>query len=305
MVSHSNALNWKMHLLTIEAIDQLEKDWRDLSQSAIEKNIYFFPWFIRASLPLYQGRRSYIVEIREGALLVGLFLMQKDLGYAKAPIGFWRTAMHPHQLSGTPLVRTGYAQTFARGLCQWLDAGSIASTFALWPMITGEGEIMSALQEVSKEQARSIYEIDRYARAAATAHSSQGSSPDQWVSASRRKSIMRQRKKLSQLGDFTVRKLLSADELSVWLDDFIRLENMGWKGEKGTSIQKNPDDETFYREMTQAAFADDCLTMFRLEVDGTPIAYTMDIFMPSLCLLPPMCSRYGLSTVCTGCPARI
>ena len=56
------------------------------------------------------------------------------------------------------------------------------------------------------------------------------------------------------------------------VEAFLALEHMGWKGENGSSLRSNPDDEAFFREAV-AGFASEGRVMFmELTLDGVPIA---------------------------------
>jgi len=275
----SDNVVWKTQSLTKEAITSLEDEWRNLAHDAIEKNVYLFPWFIEASLSLFDAKQPEVVLIYHQGLLIGLFLTEKDLGYAKIPIGFFRNALHPHQFLGTPLVRKHFADQFTIGLFRWLDASPLSKSFLLLSQLSGDKEITTAIHKISKTQGRQLLEIDRFQRAMITLPT-HGTNPEGHLSASRKKSLKRKRKALSQLGELSIEQLTSKDKLESWFEDFARLENLGWKQQKKTSIQENLADVEFYRQMLPSAADDAALNFFRLTVNGKPIAYTLDLTCP-------------------------
>jgi len=89
--------------------------------------------------------------------------------------------------------------------------------------------------------------------------------------------LQRRQKNLSKLGKVSVDHFSEGDDAKEWLDDFIRVETTGWKGDEKTSIAENPIDAVFYDEMVASAEAEDALAFVRLSVDEVPIAYTLDL----------------------------
>jgi len=263
--------------LTDETVSNLYDEWHDLAQNAVETNVFFFPWFVRASIPLLKPKHPVIVTVRSHEQLIGLIIMQPDKGYAKVPVGFFRTCLQYHQFLATPLVRAGHAEDFFTGLGDWLDASPQSRGFCLLNLLSSGGEIADAADEVFKRQSRSVTLVEEFERAAIIGPSTAVGEPTDHISKSRLKSLKRREKKLSKLGEVTVDHFSEIDDAREWLEDFIRLENSGWKGEEKTSIAENPIDADFYHEMVGAAESENALSFLRLSVDGVPIAYTLDL----------------------------
>lgn len=270
-------VNYKTVPLTAQAIADLDDQWYDLAAGAVEKNVYFFPWFIQASLGLYKNKQPTLLSIYYDDLLIGLLTYEDSFGYAKLPIGFYRTALHPHQFTGTPLIRDGYAQSFAAGLGLWIDAAPQSRSFCQLLQLNGEEEIVSALEERFTAEKRAFAFLERNERAAILTPQGPAQISHSHISKSRLKSIKRRRKNLEKLGSVSIETLSKDDDIQIWFDDFLRVENCGWKNELGTSIQENPADIEFYREMLGDAQKNNCVNFFRLCLDGKAIAYTLDI----------------------------
>ncbi len=264
-------------MLTLQVAHALELEWSDLALNAIEKNIFSFPWFVIPSLPLLVKKNPEIVTIYQGNLLIGFLVIQKDFGYAKLPISFYRTALHPHQFLGTPLIREGYEDQFVAGICAWLDAAPRKRCFLLLTHLTGDSKMTNAIETTCKAQNRQLIELDRFQRAAIISGLQDKEVSENQLSASRRKSLHRKLKNLTAQGGVTIERLSSEDEIGSWLEDFLNIENTGWKREKETSILSSAANIAFYRKMTASAFKNGSLNFFRLSVAGKPISYTLDI----------------------------
>ncbi|MEP2735979.1 MAG: GNAT family N-acetyltransferase [Erythrobacter sp.] len=280
--------------LTKELCLELQDDWADLARSASEANIFQSPNFIQQSLRLFADQAPKAVTVWQGAMLIGLVILRRDAGYAKLPIPFWRSALHHEQFLATPLVRKGCEADFAKGLCQWLDSAPRDCWFLNLSMITADGAIAAALADHCKIDTRAMLTANRFERAAIVPENHGNGSADDLLRPSRRKSIRGAMKRLQKHGDVTIERLSDASELGAWVDDFLTMEDTGWKHENRSSILSCDKETALYRAMIGDAFAADNLHFARLCLDGKPIAYTLDISAPSVsyCLKSAIDQQY-------------
>jgi len=271
------SISWQSDPLTSKFAADIAEIWQDLALCATEKNIFNFPWFIIPSLPLLEEKKPEILTVFQDDLLIGLLIICPDRGYAKLPLSFARTALHPDQFLGMPLVRDGYADQFAAGLCEWLDAGPSKVSFLLLSSLTVGNELTDAIVATCKAQNRHLVEAERFERAAIASKAREVADTDTLLSKSRRKSLRRKMKQLSDEGTVTIEKLSDEADIEAWLCDFINMENSGWKKENGSSILSQSKDVDFYHAMIPTAFRKGAVNFFRLCVAGKPIAYTLDM----------------------------
>lgn len=282
-------LAWRTDALTTGSAHAIEDQWNELALNSSEKNIFAFPWFVIPSIPLLAPTKPRLVTIYDDELLIGLFLARSDMGYAKMPVTFMRTALHHEQFLGTPLVRCGFETLFAAGLCGWIDTNRADCCFLNLAMMTADDIISDAIAAYCLLDKRPLMQVSRFERASITSNMNiekQGtlSAPDQSLSASRKKSLRRTRNSLSKRGDVTIERL-SRDtnhevDLHNWIQDFLRMENTGWKKEQGSSILSSATETHLYQKMIVSASHANALTFSRLCLDGKPISYTLDIGIP-------------------------
>jgi CelD/BcsL family acetyltransferase involved in cellulose biosynthesis len=273
-------VTWQCEALTQEVVEALQTEWTQLAEEASEKNVFQFSWFILNSLPLLASKAPNIVTIRLGTALVGLVIVHRDLGYAKLPIPFWTSALHPEQFLGTPLVRTGSEDVFAAGLCGWLDESPLQYCFIKLSQITADGPVSRAIIDHCRREKRAVLSANRNSRAAIAPGDWRGSTADSLLSSSRRKSLKRSMKRLLNQGDVSIEKLGNADQLANWTERFLALEDTGWKHEAGSSILSCEHETGLYRAIIRTAFKNGNLHFSRLCLNGEPIAYTLDIHAP-------------------------
>lgn len=96
-------------------------------------------------------------------------------------------------------------------------------------------------------------------------------------SKSRRKSLRRGRKRLEEAGEVKHRLVCPDSGSSAFVDTFLRLEGLGWKGAAGTALSCNSSDEAFFRQMIGGFARRNAVFFGELSVDGTPIASTCNL----------------------------
>ena len=124
---------------------------------------------------------------------------------------------------------------------------------------------------------RKAFVVNKHQRAAICPRGHENINVDDLLSASRRKNIRKARKRLGEKGKVTVERLSDAKSLNDWIENFLAMEDSGWKHEEGSSILSSKDETSLYRALIREAFDNETLNFTRLCVDGTAIAYTLDV----------------------------
>lgn len=86
-------------------------------------------------------------------------------------------------------------------------------------------------------------------------------------------------------------------EVREQLETMYELEASGWKGEVGGAIVSNPSTRTFYDAITRTAHEASQLRLFRLEVDGEPVAIELAVEADSALYL----LKYGINEARRDC----
>ena len=154
-------INFKAVELTKDAIQNLNSEWVELANNSIENNLFLSPWYAQASLNLFKDKNPFIVLIEFNNQLIGLAIFHSDIGYAKIPVGFFRTCSHYHQFLATPLIRKGCAEEFFIGVSKWLDASPANKSFCILELLSGIEEILNAANLAFKSQKRSVAILEK------------------------------------------------------------------------------------------------------------------------------------------------
>jgi CelD/BcsL family acetyltransferase involved in cellulose biosynthesis len=92
------------------------------------------------------------------------------------------------------------------------------------------------------------------------------------VSSKHIKELHRLERRLREAGRLEYSVLDADKDCVAWVDQFLAIENSGWKGASGTSMGSHASDEDYFREITRAAHRHGRLQMMRLELNDTAIA---------------------------------
>jgi Acetyltransferase (GNAT) domain len=171
----------------------------------------------------------------------------------------WETPLSP---SGVPAIAEHAADVAISGLLEGL------SSPVLLRQLPVKGQAFALLQD----KAAQLHVLNRWQRAGLN---TQGTF-ETWMQVNfdhkRRKELKRQRARLSEQGTLQTERLTSAEELSSYIDDFLRLEQASWKGGKGTALAQDSALAAALREGLSSLFRNGKLRFWRLVFDGKAIA---------------------------------
>lgn len=87
----------------------------------------------------------------------------------------------------------------------------------------------------------------------------------------------RRRRRLEETGRLDMVVHRDSHDAGIWMQDFLRLEASGWKKEAGTAIACNDGERGFFEALMRGASARGQATVYSLELDGRPIAMTINL----------------------------
>jgi CelD/BcsL family acetyltransferase involved in cellulose biosynthesis len=100
---------------------------------------------------------------------------------------------------------------------------------------------------------------------------------DRWQSlgSKRRNTLNRRRRRLDERGEVELRIVEGGEELGELLEEALRVEALGWKGERGTAIIADPKTHGFYRRVAGWAAGRGILSLGLLIVSGRVVAFDL------------------------------
>lgn len=253
--------------------------WDDLGRNAAEPNVFYERWMLEPALRAFGDaqRFRFACIYRRGKrqdvapALVGFF----PLRVVRSGLGLVTTYElwgHDYCFLRTPLIRTGHLVDVLNTFFEWTEAVGFPASLIELPQIHGEGPFAKALTQVFHQRKRLVHVVEAHNRALLVRCSSGDEYIHTAMSSHQRQEIRRQTRRLAEQGSVELRRLDGASQLDLWLTEFFRLEESGWKGEAGTSLNASETSRDYFRQVCRNAIERRQLEILGLFLDGSPIA---------------------------------
>lgn len=267
---------------TPDALERHVAAWQDLVACAAEPNPFFEPY---ALLPAWRhlGADLQVVLVwapsplpGQPPVLAGLFPLVRSARYKGLPVAALATWTHLYAYLATPLVRAGLAGDVLAALFAWLRTGTDAVLLE-WRTLGADGPfrhaLIDTLNRLGYEPFRERGHTRAYVRPAATAEAYLARA----ISGKKRKELRRQDRRLAETGEVRYDELSPGGDLDAWLDEFVALEQHGWKGQGGTALGGDPAALAVFRSLAHGAFARGRWMTLALRLDGRAIAMRCNV----------------------------
>jgi len=254
--------------------------WKELARNSIEPNPFYEPWMLMPALESFApGKDIRIIlffapdKSRPSAppVLCGLFPVEK-LRAERMPVKILSLWKHNFCFLCTPLIRSDCARKVLEAFFGWLDADGAGCPIMQFKRITADGQFNGLLVEIMHERLMPGFEAESYARALFIPHTDGEQYLSRSVSGVHRKDMRRKTKRLSEIGLVEFDELRPDSAIDVWIDEFLELEEKGWKGKTGGALASSDENRKFFASLASEAFLNDRLMMIALRLDGKPIA---------------------------------
>ncbi|MGA0596426.1 GNAT family N-acetyltransferase [Enterovirga sp. CN4-39] len=272
-----------IRLLGPEELQALGPAWDELAANAIEENpFYSRPYFLAGLHHLEEsGTRALCVFARDGSgeRLIGFLPVQRSRFRYGLPWSVELGAQNLFQPSGTPLIHRDHA---ARALDAILSVRTAASGLAphlLLPNIRLDGPVAGLIRAragATGSRAEFIGSLSRpiLRRRDEAAEEYLARS----VAPKRLRELRRTQRRLSEQGAVAFRHVTEPGEFRAALEDFLRIEHSGWKGEAATAFLSQPETAAFARAAFAGRIGDAPLASADvLSLDGTAIAVSLNL----------------------------
>lgn len=215
----------------------LGAEWQELTERALEENAYFSPRYVRGLAELIAPEAKLrAIAVRQEERLVGLlpYVSERWRWAGLAEVNaVWTTK---YSFASTPLIDRDCPGATIDAMVAAMADGPARSRFWLFPQLQIDGPVAAALREALAVRGLQSATLNVFERAVLK----QGKSFDEHmaahVSSKRRRELKRCRKRLQESGALEFRSFREGAGLDQAVDDFLRIERSGWKGEQGTAL---------------------------------------------------------------------
>ncbi|VAV95365.1 hypothetical protein MNBD_ALPHA04-1451, partial [hydrothermal vent metagenome] len=256
--------------------DALQPAWEKLAHNVSEPNVFYESWFMGAAFAQFDHHADLHLFLLwagapENSDLLGLLPLGPTGRLGRWPVPHVQNWMHHNCFLGTPLVRAGFENQFWAALFMELDAASWPGFFHINGLAIG-GLLDQALRAVCKRQKRRCDLVHSEARAMLQSDLDPGEYYTRTVRSKKRKELRRQARRLGEMGELQFSHQNDDSGLGQWIDDFLKLEHRGWKGQGGSALDCSDQTRAFFQNALAGAARAGQLERHDLRLDGKPLA---------------------------------
>ena len=214
------------------------------------------PDWLRAIMAQVPGAVA-VREPETGFAKLSLALQKRSL-----PLAYFESWITPLCPTGLPAVATLPAESHFAAVLERLSAPVLLRNLPVNHPVTGAILAASAHQHILTQWQRAGLKL--------------GGSFEDWLAQNfdqkRRKELKRLRSRLAESGELIVESLGPSGDINTFSENFLALESSGWKGNRGTAINKNPAMAAALRNGLAVMHRNGALRFWQFLLDGKPVA---------------------------------
>jgi Acetyltransferase (GNAT) domain len=251
-------------------------DWAALAELASEPCAFAESWFVVPGLRAFGHNGIRLLEVRAlSGELIGMIALELHDRYGRIPVKHVRNWVHYQCFMGSPIVLAGAEETFWKAVLGWLDTSNWAEGFLTLREMDAGGRVATALCRL-----RQCDSVHTYPRALLSAKKPADAYLEAHIRPKKRKELRRLAARLQDEGSVRFETLSPDGPRNQWCEDFLGLEQAGWKGRDGAALANDQNSRTFLFEIVEGAAAAGRLDFQRLCLNGKPIAMLINFRTP-------------------------
>lgn len=255
--------------------------WDSLAQWACEPNPFHESWYLLPALRAFDpGGTAKLLCLEANGFLAGLLPVVHSASYYDHPVPHLANWRHANAFLGAPLVAKGFEHAFWRELLAWCDAQPGGPLFLHLAQLPYAGPLHEALGDVLADDRRQDAVVRREVRAALESDLAPEAYFEESLSGKKRKELRRQHRRLAEEGELTVHRTEGCEELDLWAEEFLALEQAGWKGEAGSALACDARTARLFREALAGAAERGRIERLCIRLDGRPLAMLATFISP-------------------------
>lgn len=252
-------------------------DLDPVTNYTVEPNIFFSPRFCVPAMPRLDDRQVFLMVLqdRDGHAANTRFLMPYTVekpGFRIGPdlIRAWSSPFGPY---GVPLVERRESARIIDDLMQTLAMPAIPLPKMLaLPDVFADGPVVSLFRSVALSNGLPIATTRPIGRPVLDATGDADAYAREAVSGHHRRNMGRLWRKLDAQGGLTYDIARNREAVRVAMEEFLLLENAGWKGRQRTSLASDRYRAAFAREAVNGLAERDRCRIHQLSLGGRAIA---------------------------------
>lgn len=301
---------------TVDVLDQIAGEWRELCQEGPCDQPFFRPEWIAASARAFgQNHRLLVVTVRDGGHLRAVLpLWEEKTRVCGVPVTRLSSVGSPDHSPRFDFVHGRGADIEQIANAAWTELKSLTDWDVIHCRNVPRGAAIELLLDIARKDGFLTYQ---HLWAESPYIDLSGLKPQAGFSQFARSRRFRHRlrhswRKLEEMGEISLRRVETADPDTI--EQFYRLEQSGWKGEKGTAITCRPETREFYDCIVKSAAGSGYLSIYFLDQGNKHLAAHLALtysgrYFPLKVAYDESYSKYGpghliIAAVLQDCVAR-
>ncbi|WP_322988888.1 GNAT family N-acetyltransferase [Hoeflea sp.] len=262
---------------------ELQEELDFLTNRAIEPNVFFSGRFLAPAMPRLEDRIIRLMLMRDESetssrmrLLLPFSVEKPGFSVGASIIRAWANPFGPQ---GTPLLdREGAAETLDNMLEALGNKDSGLPDILVLPDMRLKGPVAALLRAVALGRNLSVVETDQVERPFLESSLDGDEYLAKSISGKHRHELRRQWRRLSEHGEVSYMVARQPEEIRHHLEEFLTLEDSGWKGRRRTAMVADRYRAAFAREAINSLAETDSVRIHSLALNGEAIA-SMVVFV--------------------------
>ncbi len=254
-------------------MDQWVSEWSELAQQTEFCNAFYEPTFFQAAVKKLASQEDWqVVLIKDDAdnKLLGFFPFVRGRGPSRlAELSLWKSEL---SFLTSPLIRSGSEQQVFKLLLKHLRTMQPRVDLVELPMALAEGRVHQELHRLIRDNLLTTYHYDHYSRAILTVGHNYDELLTENIGRHHFREYRRQLRRMNNLGQVEFRTNGDPEYGECWADWFLDLELKSWKGEEGSALKQDPQQEEFFRELVTSGTRAGDVEVLGMFLDGEPVA---------------------------------
>ena len=232
-------------IVALDDLGPLSAAWAALARRSAENNLFFHPEFAVPAIRHFGSGDIAVAAIRSPAgALTGLApFVRTRLGRIAPAV---RLCSNKYAPFGNPLIEAGDIDGTMTQLVDGLAPEESGLSLIL-PDMTTEGPVAEAMRAIALRSGRPLVLLDEHRRAMLT-RGTAAAGLRAGLPAKKRKELGRQLRRLGEVGPLAFTSDVAPDRVRARFEEFLALEQAGWKGRRGTALAASAVPAAFSRK---------------------------------------------------------
>lgn len=256
---------------------ELERELEYLSNRAMEQNVFFTGSFLAPAMPRLDNRSVQLMVMRDRddrrnrmRLLLPFSVENPGFGIGAPIIRVWSNDFGP---LGTPLVDSENALEILNDFIEGMADKSLKlPNVIVFPDIRLDSTFATMMRGVALSKNLPLMVTNKFERPMLDSDIDAPDYISNAISKHHVRELNRQRRRLADHGKLEFQIARQPNDVRIAMEEFLHLENLGWKGRKRTSLVADRHRAAFAREAINNLAELDRVRIHSLSVEGQVVA---------------------------------